>query len=526
MHKKLFLVLLLLCVMIPQAAFSDTYEEREGRGLEILSDPSNARVYINGIEWGRTPLMLPDLMPGTYMVLLVRESYEDRQLVLSVPRRGMLTVSLDMEKAMGTLLILPVKSPDISSLVPFDPEIFVDGELQSETTLSLPVGFQTILVRAFGYQDVSATVMIVQDRTQRLELEMLPALYRLSNAVIRRSRFNPANSGSLGIAECVFEVNAPGQGIFTVTNSQDLEVYSENLEVFTSRSQTAAWNGKSQNGMIVPDGTYTITIDTESIPWNDEPPVKQTASLSVEIDSSIQIYPESMASGKSGLLFASGTDIIPQGSFQFDALMLFGKPLTANTVWNNLPLAFSLRFSPLAFLEAAVSLNVTPEFGENTILGLGGSIKWQILSGKTSELPLGLAAILSYGWAQQGPITPFAMGTGVDFSLPVSLIFGDFTAFLTPELLWAGSTGFPDSEIPSGVLSAGISYHHRVFNSGLSVRTEYLFKEGPRLGPISIGGEIKFFPSPSVFVLSAMAGITYENNSWGGFGGIGIGFIQ
>jgi hypothetical protein len=325
----------------------------------------------------------------------------------------------------------------------------------------------------------------------------------------------------------VFTVNAPGKGIVRITNNQGDEVFSLSLNQFSSWTQTVAWDGRNQYGEIVPDGIYTINIDAESIPWNDNPPLQQNIALSVEIDSSLQIFPESMASAKSGLLFAPSTDILPKGSYQLDALMLFGKPLNADKAWTNLPLAFSLRASPLDFLEAAVSLNVTPEFGNKTIIGAGASVKWQILNKSKRAFPLGLAAILSYGWAQEGPITPFAMGTGVEFAIPVSYYFGDsLSVSIAPALLWAGAEGFPDSGIPSGILSAGIAFRRSVFNSGLSLRTEYLFENGARLGPITLAGEIKFFPQPSVFVLSARAGIVYDDNSAGGFGGIGIGFIQ
>lgn len=528
MHRKYFFIAILLCGVFLQTALADTYEEREGRGLVILSEPSGAAVFINGIEKGHTPLSLPDIMPGSYMILLKRESYEDRQIAVTVPRRGQIIISLDMEKAMGTLVIDPKTAQDIPSWLPFDPEIYIDGVRRSEHTISLPVGFHNVLVRAFGFEDASAVIMIAQDRTRILELEMKNAVFRISDVSIRRMRFNPANSGSLGTTECMFEISGPGKGMFYVTNSQGIEVYSQTLEPFTTWPQSVAWNGRDKNGKIVPDGFYDILIDTESIPWDDNLPVIDNIIISyVEIDSSIQIFPETMASAKSGLLFAAGTDILPKGSYQLDALTLFGKPLTANEAWGSLPLAFSLRFSPLDFLEASLSLNVTPEFSSDTIIGAGGSVKWQILNRQNGGLPLGLAAVLSYGWAEEGPLTPFAMGTGLDISIPVSWSFGNsMSAFLTPGILWSGEKGYPDSGVPSGVLSAGISYRRSVFNSGLSVRTEYLFENGAELGPVSIGGEIKFFPLPSIFVISATAGIVYENNSWGGFGGIGIGFIQ
>lgn len=527
MHKKrIFILLLLLCVIFLQKTFADAYEERDGKGLLVMSNPSNVRVFINGIDRGYTPLSLPDISPGSYIIWLRRETYEDRRIAVTVPRQGRIVVSLSMEKSVGTLMVRPEKAPDVPYWLPFDPDVYVDGTPYSGYVLSLPVGYHSILVKAFGFEDGSASVFVMQDRIRVLELEMKLASYSMSDANNRRSRFNPANSGLLGMTECIFEVNAPGQGRFTVTDSWGTEVYSMDLKPFTSWSQHVYWDGRNHEGIIVPDGTYTIKIDTESIPWDNKPPTKQNLGFFVEVDSSIQIFPETMASAKSGLFFAPGTEILPQGSFQFDTLMLFGKPPTAANAWSNLPFAFSFRVSPLDFLEMVLSLNVTPHFGADTIVGVGGSAKWKIIS-KTDKLPLGLAAVLSYAWAQEGHITPFAMGTGADISMPVSWSFGDSLAiFLAPALLWAGESGFPNSGIPNLVAASGLSFRQSIFNSGLSVRTEYLFDNGIKLGPLSIAGEIKFFPAPSVFVFSAMAGITYENNSWGGFGGIGIGFIQ
>ncbi len=525
MHRKLFFIAVLVCAALFQAGAADTYEEREGSGLEIMSEPSNAKVYINGIERGYTPLSLPNLMPGSYVVWLVKETYADRQVMVTVPQKGRVVISLDMERATGMVMIHPQKAPGVPSSVPFEPEIYVDGEYQQGGALALHVGFRNIRVRAFGFDDVSKTIAVQQGTSEVIELEMKPALYSLGNAGIRRSRFNPANSGSLGTTECTFEVSAPGKGVLRIMNSQGAEVYSMELGPFTTWSQNVIWNGRTRDGTIVPDGTYTINIDTESIPWDDRPLVKQSAALSVVVDSSISIFPETMASAKSGLLFAAGTDILPRGSFQLDALMLFGKPPATEDAWSNLPMAFAFRVSPVSFLEAAVSLNITPEFGSSSVIGVGGSVKWQIM--KARELPLGLAAVLSYGWAQEGPMTPFAMGTGPEISIPVSWSFGNsFMAFLTPGLLWSGPDGYPDSGVPGGILSAGFSYRHAIFNTGLSLRTEYLFENRVSLGPVLIGGEIKFFPGPSVFVFSAMAGVSYEDSTWGGFGGIGIGFIQ
>jgi hypothetical protein len=66
--------------------------------------------------------------------------------------------------------------------------MYIDGEYLSGTAFSLPLGFRNVRVRVFGFEDESAAVMIMQDRTSVLEVEMKPAQYRISSRSLRTSK--------------------------------------------------------------------------------------------------------------------------------------------------------------------------------------------------------------------------------------------------------------------------------------------------------------------------------------------------
>jgi hypothetical protein len=187
-----------------------------------------------------------------------------------------------------------------------------------------------------------------------------------------------------------------------------------------------------------------------------------------------------------------------------------------------------LRFSPIKRLELVSALNVNPEFDTRTTWGIAGSVKWEALIPR-EEFPLGLAAGLSYGWAKEGALTPFGMGTGVQLFLPLSWRLGSaFSLLFSPAVLWTGDQGYPSEAVPRGVLSAGAMFRHTFITAGISVRSEYAFSSRRPVDPgiLILGGEIKFFPPPSSFVFTLQGGAWFKNGDKGAFGGVGIGLIH
>jgi hypothetical protein len=527
-RNKIWIVCVGLCLSI-YPLMGDTIEEVEGTGLYIETTPSKARVYIDGIERGLTPLTLGYLTRGEYYIRISKDGFRDRRFTAKVKEGSRLSVSLILEEARGQLLLDIKRAPDgpPESKLPQKLEIIAEGQSVRGPLVSLPEGFKTIRVRAFGWEEISRTVYVIRDITQRLTIELRPSPFHLSKAVVRRKRFNPENSGSLGTTEFAFEVSAPGRGNIEIRDKNGLVVFSRDLGPFTAWSQVVSWDGRSMDERVLPEGTYSVHIETESVPWDDSAPVIETAELSAAIDSSIEIYPLSLSSGVSGLLFTPGSAVIPPGAFQIDGSLLFGRAPGTLKSWRSLPFAAALRFSPIKQLELVSTLNVNPEFDADTIWGIAGSVKWEALI-PHEELPLGLAAGLSYGWAKQGAVTPFGMGTGVELFLPLSWRLGSsFSLLFCPAIQWTGDQGYPSEPVPRGVLSGGAMFRHSSITAGISVRSEYVFSSRQPIDPgiIMLGGEIKFFPPPSSFVFTLQGGAWFKDREKGAFGGVGIGLI-
>jgi hypothetical protein len=500
----------------------DTIDEIEGRGLIIRSRPQGAKVYIDGIERGTTPLGLVNILPGRYFVRLEKDGYVERRFLVTTRSDSLLEISIALQEAVGQVLIRVNPEPGAPEALPLSPQILADGILLEGPALILPEGFRTIRVRAFGWEEASRTVYINRNSVRELEFSLKPAAFRISRASMRRFRFNPSNSGSLGTTALIFEVSAPGEGTFSVLNSSGEIVFAREAGPFMYWNQELAWEGRDFQGQTVPDGVYSLVLSARS-PAGDEDRV----SLEVAVDSSLQIRPLTLSSGKAGLAFAPSPAALPGGSFQIEGSLLFGSSPGSESAWSSLPYAGAFRFSPLDRLEFAGAVNMIPAFSGSVHSSIAGSGKWVILS-PAANRHFSAAAGAAYTWTDNIPLSPFGAGAGIEIFLPLSLAFGsgDFSFLLTPACIWTGDGGFPWEPAPRLLLSGGFILQKAPFAAGISVRSEYRpWGDKPGSPSVMAAGELKFFPSPSRFVFSILGGLWIKNASPGGFGGLGIGMI-
>ena len=536
-----FLLLLAGCLLFPLGLCAQTeidwtlpgdrIGETEGRGLVVRSNPSGARVFIDGIERGRTPLRLENLRPGRYFVRLERDGYVERRFRVTVRQGSVTDVSLELHRALGRVLlkIQPAPGSPPASLLSFSPRISVDGYIQQSYALELPVGFRTILVRAFGWEDISTTLFIEENSLRELNINLKPAPFTLSGGSLNRQSFNPANAGTLGTTTLQFEASAPGRGNFAVLNREGEAVFTRQLGHFESWHQTVVWNGRNMQGEQLPDGTYTLAVSAVSLPWDDSPAIEENLTLTVKLDSSKMIYPLTLSSGKSGLLFAPFPSLLPPSSFQVEGSLLAGAPMDTSpeaSPWSSLPFSAGFRFSPLERLEVSAALNVLPRFEGKAGAGVSGGAKWVFVRPREGNLPLGAAAGAVFSWTGNTGLTPFGMASGVELFFPFSVDFGRLFSFaVSPAALWTADEGFPWEPAPRLLVSGGLMMRTTYISAGLSLRSEYDFTASPWPPFIAAGGEIKFSPPPSSFVFSLMGGLWKRGNSAGGFGGFGIGMI-
>jgi hypothetical protein len=498
----------------PLSVSGDTIQQLEGTGLAVASDPPGASVYLDGIKEGITPLVLPVLPAASYTIRLSKEGYFDRELRVTVPREGRLSISLNMEKAAGNLL-LRVRSSGAGEL-PLNPLVYVDGVLMPGPVLALNEGSHSVRVRAFGWEDVYAVVYVKARETRVLEAVFSPAPFGIRSVSPGRRRFNPDDSGSLGSTTFSFEVSAPGRGTFLVLDHEGQTRFRRELGPFTTWSQSVSWDGRDQKGNILPDGSYTLRIEAE-----DPAGTAVSAALEAELDSSFHIIPSQTSAAVPGLSWAPGARLNPPPSWQVEGTMLFGKPVREEA-WQSLPFAVSLSASVFERLEIGAAVNMTPRFEGKTPFSPGLSLKLGILGAGGRTAPLGLALGLRYGFSDGEELSPFGLPSGTEFFLPFSVESDRLFAKTTVSLLLVPALWFRElSKSPLGVVSGGLAFRRSPLSAGLSLRAESPFGSPRR---VMAGGEIKFFPSMVVFSLSG--GVWFESSRRGFYGGIGIGVIN
>jgi len=513
---------------------SDTLEETSGTGLEIRTNPSGVRVFINNVERGTTPVVFEELAKGEYSIRLSKEGYRDRQFNVTLFNNSRLVVSIKMEEVRGFADVTVHRMRESNQALPFKPQIYSNAQggtlladslsSDNKTLLNLPAGYNIIRARAFGWEDETVTVMIEEDSTTAVDIYMKPAVFRIGNASQSRKRFNPRNSGSLGSAEYRFDVSAPGSGVMTVTDASGSVVYSRPLGDFNTWSHRVTWNGRDAYGNTVPEGVYAVRIEASPLfPIHGGEAEVTGLTMESEIDYSINIFPLSLTGGMPGLTFAPLPHVLPAASYQIKAEVFYGSFLLQGsddgTVITGFPYGIGLRVSPFNRLEAAIFFNINPQVDNSTGWGISSSVKYNILNG--ASFPLALSAGINYAWASGNGEDPLSPGRGAGLHIPLSLELRDFSIILTPALFWHG----PDNFVPMLLLSAGALYRGGWYTTGLSARVEFDFTENSANPKFLTGLEAHFFPPPSTLFFSVKAGLWTRDSLIGGYGGARIGII-
>lgn len=539
-HGLLFLSCIFLVCSLPalialETIPQDSYIETDGNGLTVNSIPSGSKVYIDGILRGITPLSLPSLAPGKYQLVLVKEGYETRTVLVTMTSGKHLDLTLVLTIATGQLLINLERAPGAPGpeKLPLKAELFVDDIKTDTAYLKLPVGLHRIRVEAFGWETAEKTVMVFQDMTSIFTVSLQPASFRVSGFRSERERLNPHNPGLLGATDIAFSVTAAGKGRLTIYDSKNNPVYVYELGPFTRANQRWTWKGTDEKGNILGDGTYTVVLTATSIPYDTSEPLQIDERIFINIDSSLVIRPWSIGTGGSGLLYLSIPETLAPLSFQMDTRLALGFPYGAGSAFSSVPFSFGMRFAPADRWELALSgefdASREPLANQFTLalrktllspsqgvpLAVGADLSWTLAEVSSSLDP----TYISWSGSQGGP------RLGLSFLLPLGDSFG---AGLSPALVWPMDMhSFSSSPIPDVELGAGITGAGKTITGGLSAKMLWeTASYGYRAGPIMGAAELHWFPKPSVFVFHLAGGLWQYQERIGSFASIGLGIIH
>jgi len=512
----------------------DSFEEVSGTGLVIYTNPSRVRIYLDGEDRGYTPLVIDNPTPGIHFIRLTYDGYKERYFNINIFNTSRLIVSIKMEAVRGLATVSVYREQDSPEQLPFNPQIYANVSDRdttpiiptndNKTPLSLPIGYNTIKIRAFGWEDSKKYVYVDEYTNTVVEIYMKPAAFKVENVFQSRKRFNPKNPGSLGITEYSFEVSGPGTGTFTILDANESVVFEKKFEQFDTWVQYITWDGRDSQGVPYPEGVYMVVLEASAPPeliQEEEKPF--FIAMKIEINYSAIIFPLSVESGISGLTFTPLPHALPGGSYQIEANLLFGSFLVPSVSQEDerkflFPFSLSMRLSPFNHFELTTVFNITPRLDDVIGLGISGSVKYNFLDGN-DHVPLAFSLGASYTGTNSNGEYPLSPGRGIGFYTPLSLELKALSIAFCPIVFWHG----PEGLIPHLLLSTGFLYHSSWLTGGISARYEFDFEDDTR-SRLLAGMEVNLFPPPSNLFFSFRGGVVYQYDI-SGYGGVGIGVI-
>ncbi|MBN2533136.1 MAG: PEGA domain-containing protein [Spirochaetales bacterium] len=498
----------------------DEYEKAEG--LYVTSSPYGATVYLDNKYYGTTPLWIPDIKTGNYMLAITYPGYYSHNDWIYYPG-GYIKYNATLKPVTGYLDL---------SVSPQDASISFNDRIISRGITELRVGTYELHVRKFGYKDAYRTVTIDEKTTTSVTVVLEEASFSLSNPGVSRKIFNPMNPGTLGNTEISFYVTSSGNGTLAVIDKNGSEVYSRTFPMFQTWYQYCTWNGKTQNGVICPDGEYTISI--KAIAEKDG----EIHSLytTVRIDRSITISYRSMWNGVTGLMYVSTPDVLPGSSFQISTLFSAHIETYNGQLLMRAPSQLSVRFGPGSSTEVDILATIILIDADFFPYSISAAVKYQTLKTRGTiniQSALYAKATFHYGTGAD-TLSNF---TGLSLGVPFQAAAGYFSLILSPEIIISPFkvTYAPDYDKDIaltvwGYGRCGIMFDPGTIITGISCAirtTPFGGKEAfgihyPLLGAYELHMMV---PDSSLF-LSCIAGTEFESaDNFYIMGGFGVGFI-
>lgn len=144
--------------------------------IVAISQPQGAKIYLDNVYRGTTPLSLDRVATGQHQIKLVKTGYQDWSSYVSVSSSRTTTVSAD-------LVPLPVYGSISVYCNQGNARIYLDGSYQRGTSANKSVeikkvreGYHELLITKDGYEDWISTIMIVTNQTRRVSAFLVPEI--------------------------------------------------------------------------------------------------------------------------------------------------------------------------------------------------------------------------------------------------------------------------------------------------------------------------------------------------------------
>ena len=210
--------LLLLLALPGLSAQTVTFPDRTG-SIEVLVEPEDAEILLDNKPVGRGEIEIDGLEPGSYKVTVRLDGHYSETRYLTLGSGEEVELQFVLEPIVGFLDV---------QVAPGDSRVFIGQEEVEEFPAKLPVGTYVVEARRFGYIPEQKRVVLGESVVTTLSFDLDPAPFELTDLLVSKRRFNPANPGDVGATRISFRVSTYGDGRFIVRRDGQL-VYSEEL---------------------------------------------------------------------------------------------------------------------------------------------------------------------------------------------------------------------------------------------------------------------------------------------------------
>jgi TolB-like protein len=137
------------------------------RSITVQSDPSDATVFLDGVEQGKTPVLIGLEQDRVYQLKISKLDHEDWTRTLDLKKEDITTVSAELEKHKGKLRFSGNYNQAKLSLGKNTITI-------SKAEYELPVGIYTFTISRYGFYSEDFSVNIAKNKTSTYNVSLKP----------------------------------------------------------------------------------------------------------------------------------------------------------------------------------------------------------------------------------------------------------------------------------------------------------------------------------------------------------------
>ena len=146
--------------------------DNTGNGLYVISTPSKAGVYLDGVLKGVTPLMLSSTTPGSHAILVRLSGYDDWNSTVLVPQGGTRTVAAILKEDDNRV----IRGINVSSK-PSGAKVLLDSIGKGVTPVTLnniAAGIHILEIEYPGYDPWKSTVNVPETGLKEISVNLTP----------------------------------------------------------------------------------------------------------------------------------------------------------------------------------------------------------------------------------------------------------------------------------------------------------------------------------------------------------------